>query len=92
MQIPVLIEQNSDQQFVATGSAPFSVSAEAATIEEALANLEEKIADRVARGATIALIDVLPAANPWLTGAGMFEGDSHFQAWQDAIAENRRTS
>jgi len=49
MQIPVLIERTVDERFVATGSAPFSVTAEAATADEALAKVKQMINERVAQ-------------------------------------------
>ena len=89
MQIPVLIERTVDERFVATGSAPFSVTAEAATADEALAKVKQMINERVAQGATIASVEFNGSTNPWLAGAGMFSADSLFSEWQQAIAENR---
>jgi predicted RNase H-like HicB family nuclease len=90
MQIPILIEQNAEHRFVATGSAPFTISAEAETADEAVALLKAKIEERVAHGATIATIEVQTSSNPWLAGAGMFEGDPLCKAWQDELVIGRR--
>lgn len=91
MQIAVLVEQNSEQRFVATGSAPFAISAEADTAEEAVQLLRAMISERIAQGATIATIDVPAAKNPWLAGAGMFRGDAFFKACQEEMTNYRRS-
>ena len=89
MQIPVLIERTADRRFIATGSAPFTVQAEADTADEALEKVKQMIDDRVATGATIASVDLSGPSNAWLAGAGMFAGDALFVEWQRAIVDNR---
>jgi len=90
MKIPVLIEPISDQRYRATGGEPFVGSVEAETAEAALVKLKQRIDDRLSRGARITTLDLPPAANPWLGGAGMFRDDPLFDDWQRAIAEYRR--
>lgn len=92
MQIPILVEQTSGERFIATGGAPFAVSAEAATADEALAKVKQMIDERVAHGAKIVSVELGSSANPWLAGAGMFSGDPLFDDWQQAITENRKTA
>lgn len=92
MRIPVLIEETPERRYVATGGVPFAVSALGDTADEALAAVKQLIDDRVARGATIAAIELGGSANPWLEGAGMFREDPLFNEWQGAIADYRRTA
>jgi hypothetical protein len=91
MKIPILIEPTSEQRYVATGSAPFDVSAEADTPDEALEKVKQLISDKVARGARIAAVELPDQANPWLAGAGMFRDDPLFDQWQQGIEDHRRT-
>jgi len=89
MQIPVLIERTADRRFIATGSSPFTVQAEADTADEAVAKVKQMIDDRVATGATTASVDLNCSSNSWLAEGGMFAGDALFVEWQRAMVDNR---
>ncbi|MCR4414326.1 MAG: hypothetical protein NUV77_18055 [Thermoguttaceae bacterium] len=90
MKIPVLIEPISHERYRATASEPFVGSVEAETPDAALAKLKERIDERLAQGARIALIDLPSGTNPWLDMAGVFHDDPFFDDWQQAIADYRR--
>jgi hypothetical protein len=92
MKIPILIEATPEQRYRATGGEPFVDSVEAETPEAALAKMKQRIADRVARGARIATLDLPDGPNPWLEGAGMFRDDPLFDEWQRALADYRRAA
>ncbi len=64
MQIPILIEPVSGNGYRARGMEPFSLSADGATREEALARLRQLLADRLSSGAEIVALDVPTAAHP----------------------------
>ena len=91
MKIPVLIEAISEQRYRATGGEPFGGSVEEETPEAALQEMKRRIEDRVANGARIAALD-LPDVHGLSTGGpGMFHDNPLFDAWQQAIADYRRS-
>ena len=89
MKIPILVEPISGECYRATGGEPFVGSVEGETPDAALEKMKERIEERLARGARIAMLDVRDSANPWLEGAGMFRDDPLFDDWQRAIAQYR---
>jgi hypothetical protein len=89
MQVTVLLEPIQNAGYRARSGEPLSSSAEGATPEEAVARLREILTGRLAGGARLVQIELLPD-NPWLRGAGMFKDDPLFAEWQEAIAERRR--
>ncbi len=91
MNIPVLIEPIAKNGFRATGGAPFQITVEGTTRDEAIARLRAEIDKRMAEGATVVSLDITSVEeNPWIKGAGMFRDDPQFDEWQAAIAEYRR--
>jgi predicted RNase H-like HicB family nuclease len=90
MQIPVLIMPVAGNCFHATGAAPFGLTAEGATREEALQKLRQLIASCLADGAELVAVDVPPSEHPLAPYAGMFKDNPLFDEWQQAIAELRR--
>ncbi len=52
--------------------------------------MKNRIADRMAQGARIAVLDLPGSANLWLDGVGMFRDDPLFDDWQQAMADYRR--
>jgi hypothetical protein len=89
----VLVEPTENGVRVKSAS-PFSVVMEGATEEEAIRRLKSVVAERLQRGArlkNVAISGPTDAANdPWQPLFGMFREDSSFDAWQQAIVENRR--
>ena len=92
MKIPILIEPLPGDRYRATASEPFVGRVEAETPDAALAKLRALIADRLARGARIAEIELPQEPNPWLEGAAMLRDGPLFDNWQRAIAAYRRDS
>ncbi len=91
MKIPILVEPIENDGFRATSGPPFSISAEGATRDEALARLREEIDRRMAEGAVIMPLDVVTTEeNPLLAMVGVFRDDPLFDEWQAAIEEYRR--
>ena len=91
MVISVLIEPITGGGFRAVAGSPLMVSAEGASQAEALDRLRDAIGLKLQAGASLVPLDVPPAEeNPWARVAGMFRDNPLFDAWQDAIAENRR--
>lgn len=92
MEIPVLIEPVAGNGYVAKTGEPLSLSAEAATRDEAVRNLRQLIAERVANGAEFTEVTVPGAksGNPWVEFAGMFKDDPYFEEVIEIMAENRR--
>jgi hypothetical protein len=91
MKIPVLIEPIANDGFRATGGAPFGVTAQGTTREEALARLREAIGHRMLTGSVLVPLEVdTTGENPWHAVAGMFRDEPLFDEWQGAIAEYRR--
>jgi hypothetical protein len=92
MTISVLIEPIVDGGFRATGGSPFVASAHGATRAEALDRLRLEIEGKIAAGAVLVPLEVgSNYANPWTNGAGMFKDNPLFDAWQESIADYRRS-
>ena len=67
-------------------------SAQGATRDEAFDRLRLEIEGRIDAGAYVVPMEVgLDAGNPWLKGAGMFRDNPLFDAWQNSIADYRRS-
>jgi hypothetical protein len=92
MQFAVLIEQVANNGYRASSGAPLELSAEGATRDEAIRNLQAQLRQRLQTGAELATVEVVvsPPENPWVRYAGMFKDDPDFQDVIDIIAENRR--
>lgn len=90
VQIPILIEPVSGNGYRARGMAPFTLTADGATREEALARLRQLLADRLSGGAEIVALDLPAAAHPLAEFAGMFKDDPDFAEVLEIMAENRR--
>jgi hypothetical protein len=91
MKIPILIEPIANGEFRATSGAPFSISAEGASRNEAMDRLRKEIDRRIEGGAVVTPLDVVTTEeNPWLAAAGIFRDNRLFGEWQAAIEEYRR--
>ena len=85
MRIPVLIESVSGDGFRARGGEPLALTAEGATLDEAIARLKSLIADRLAVGAELISLDVETMGHPLAPVPGWSEGDPLLDEWQEAI-------
>lgn len=90
MEIPALIEQVAGDGYVAKTGEPLPLRAEGPTRDEALQNLKDLIARRLADGSQIVLVKVADTENPWLAMAGMHNpNDPEVLGWKRAMADYR---
>jgi hypothetical protein len=92
MQIPILVEPVTNNGYRATCGPPLAVSAEGATLDEAVDKLKLLLRDRLSNGVEIVAAEVPARAveNPWVKYAGMFKHDPMFAEVLEIIKENRR--
>jgi predicted RNase H-like HicB family nuclease len=90
MDIPVLLERVAGNGYRARAGEPLGLTAEAATREEALQQLSELIAARLAAGAELVRVDVPSPVNPLARFAGRLRDHPLLEAWEEAMAEYRR--
>ncbi len=90
MQVPVLIERVDENGYRARAGEPFGWTADGATPAEALQQLREVVAQRVAAGATIATLDLSVRDHPWMELAGTWKGHPLLDDWKKAVAEYRQ--
>jgi predicted RNase H-like HicB family nuclease len=90
MEIPVLIEAIPGKGYRASTGQPLSLTEEGATREEALANLRQALAARLAAGTEVVPLQLPGTEHPLAKVAGMYKDDPLFEEWQQIIAENRR--
>lgn len=91
MQIPVLIEPVAGNGYPAVGAGLGALSAEGATADQALENLRELLANRLAEGSRLVTLEVPGEGNPWAQAAGMYRDEPLFDDWCRAMAEYRRS-
>ena len=89
MEIPVLIEPVPGSGFRATGGAPFALTAEGPTREEALRNLRSLVEGRLGNGAEVVSLKV-PAEHPWAEFAGTLRDEPLLDEWKQAMRDYRR--
>ena len=88
MDIPVLIEPLGPDQFRAT---VFHLSAEGATVDEALQRVRDDLDARLKAGATIESIRIpVPKWEPEFPMPADAVADPAFREWLSILAENRR--
>ena len=92
MEVPVLIEPVDGNGFRITGAGGLSVglTAEGATVAEAMDRLAARVRQRVDAGAKLADLDVPEIPAPWQQDAGYLRDDPLFDAGREAIEANRR--
>ena len=92
MELPVLIEPTPDGRYRARSGEPLVLTAEGATMHDALQGLRKRINERLEAGASLVsmTIPVMDSENPWIRGAGMFKDNPLFEEWVEAMQENRR--
>lgn len=90
MEIPVLVEPlPNGKGFRATTGEPLSISAEGATRDDALVQLQSLTNGRLAAGAEIVSMAV-KAGNPWVDLARFLPDDELTREWMDILRENRK--
>jgi hypothetical protein len=91
MQLPVLVETVGQGRYRAEAFAPLSVSAEGNSSGEAVQNLRVQIAEMMAQGKQIVMLEMpAPGENPWVKYAGHLKDDPMLAEYQAAVAEYRR--
>lgn len=91
MHVPILVEPVHDGIFRATAGAPFGLSAEGTTADEAVRHLEVALRARLTAGAQLRSIDLGQSSPPppWMRPLTDDEKWA-FDTMNEAIAENRR--
>src|SRR5262245_46432768 len=92
MDIPVLVEVVANNGYRARVGEPLGLSADGATMQEALAKMRKQVAARLSYGTQLVTLQVAPAsgANPWVEFAGMFKDDPWMDDWKKSVEEYRR--
>jgi hypothetical protein len=91
MQILILIEPLGDNGYRASSGVPLALSVEAATRDEAVAQISAQLSRKLQNGTEMISVDVPPQTNPWLAMAGMFDpSDPVIKKWKKAMAEYRQ--
>jgi hypothetical protein len=90
MQIAVLVEPMPGIGFRARGAEPFSISAEGATREEAVARLKDQVLARLRSGGAVLTLELSPEPHPLAKYAGALPADDLTAEWEAAMAEYRR--
>jgi hypothetical protein len=89
MQIPVLIEKMAAGTYCARGGEPLGLSADGASQEEALANLKDKLQEKLRNGAVVVPMDVAATSHPLAQFAGMFKDDPRLKDWKKSMKAYR---
>ena len=90
MQIPILIEPVKNNGYRARGGEPLALTADGETQEEALADLKEKLRERLRHGAVVVSLDVPAQAHPLAEFVGMFKDDPLIKEWKKSMKAYRR--
>jgi len=93
MEIPVVIEPCAGGGFRAKAGAPFDLSAEGTTAEEASRQLSVLFDALMARGCRVTMLTVAngkAVVSSPLPADNLYETDWAYRELQEAIAENRR--
>jgi hypothetical protein len=90
MQIPILIEPLPNSKgFRARTGEPLSLSAEGATRDAAVHQLESLAKGKIASGVELGVMEV-QTGNPWVELAGFLPDDELTREWMEILRENRR--
>jgi len=92
MDIPILVEPISANQYRASTGEPLQLETEAPTRDEAIQKLRELIDRRVEAGAEVLSLPVGSSVHPLAPFAGMMRDDPLVQPWKQAMAEYRDQS
>jgi len=90
MQIPILIEPLAGNGYRARGGEPLTLTAEGASQEEALANLQIKLQARLGNGTVLVPLEIPSPTHPLAEFAGMFKDDPLIKEWKKSMAAYRR--
>src|SRR5580693_4185212 len=92
VEVPVVIEPVTGNGYRAIGAGGLSVglSAEGATVEEAVDRLADQVRTRVSAGAKLTEVTVVAGQAPWKQDAGYLRDEPLFEAWREAMEKNRQ--
>lgn len=92
MEVPVLIEPVVGAGYRVTGAGGLSLglTAEGATVAEAIDRLADQVRTRVNAGATLAEVNVAATEAPWKQDAGWLHDEPLYERWREAMEEYRR--
>jgi hypothetical protein len=90
--VSIIVEPVAGNGYRATGAGGLSVglTAEGATPTEAIDRLAVQVQARVLAGAELAQLGVPVGAAPWKQDAGYLHDEPLYEAWREAMEENRR--
>ena len=88
MEMQVVVERVEGNGYLAR--TPFGWSAEGATPEEAVLNLQRETDRRLADGMTMRVITVPNGGHPYAPLIGSLKGHPALDEWREAMAEYRR--
>jgi hypothetical protein len=91
MEIPVLVEPiaGKGSRFRAKTGEPWLASAEAATADEAVSQVQQMVRTRIAAGAKLLMMPVESDINPWLAMSGFLKDCPLADAWEQSMKEYR---
>jgi hypothetical protein len=89
MEISILVEPVSGNQYRATTGEPMQLTTEAPTRDEAIQKLRELIDRRLEAGAEVIALKLGSSDHPLARFAGMLRGDPLVETWKQALAEYR---
>ena len=92
MEVPVIVEPVAGNGYRVTGAGGLSVglTAEGASVAEAIGRLAEQVRTRVRAGAKLTEVDLAAGAAPWTQDAGYLHDEPLFERWREAMDEYRR--
>ena len=92
MEVPVIVEPVAGNGYRVTGAGGLSVglTAEGASVAEAIGRLAEQVRTRVRAGAKLTEVDFAAGAAPWKEDAGYLHDEPLFEPWREAMDEYRR--
>lgn len=92
MELPAVVEPVVGTGYRAIGAGGLSVglTAEGATVAEAIDRLAEQVRTRLRAGAQLADLSIHTGAAPWQEDAGYLQKDPLYEPWREAMEEYRR--
>jgi hypothetical protein len=92
VEVPVIIEPVTGNGYRVTGAGGLSVglTAEGATVAEAVDRLTDQVRLRVSAGARLEELNIAASLAPWKQDAGYLREDPLYEPWREAMEEHRR--
>jgi hypothetical protein len=92
VEVPVIVEPVAGNAYRVTGAGGLSVglTAEGATVAQAIGRLAEQVRTRVRAGAKLTEVDLAAGSAPWTQDAAYLHDEPLFEPWREAMEEYRR--